>query len=71
MQIIHVMFALQCIEDYRKLAVEILNLPSVAHYDMIRLDCEDLMRALVVAAKGMADTLLEKVADDHRKENKK
>ena len=44
-------------------------LPSFEHYDMIRLDCEDLKRGLAETAKGMADTLLERVAEDHRKEN--
>lgn len=37
---------------------------------MIRLDCEDLKRGLADAAKDLAHTLLTKVTDDHRAENK-
>ena len=59
----------QYIGEFRDLAKEILSLPSFEHYDMIRLDCEDLKRGLAEAAKGLADTLLERVAEDHRKEN--
>ena len=52
----------------RTLAREIMSLPGVEHYDMIRLDCEDLKHGLAEAARGHADTLLERVAEDHRKE---
>ena len=46
-----------------------MSLPSIEHYDMVRLDCEDLKRGLSDAAKKLADTLLERMAEDHRKEN--
>ncbi|XP_069101059.1 dynein axonemal heavy chain 12-like isoform X1 [Argopecten irradians] len=58
------------IEKYRDVAREIMGLPSIEHFDMIRLDCEDLKRGLAEAARGLADELLRKVSDDHRQENK-
>ena len=59
----------QQIEKYRALASEIMGLPSIEHYDMIRLDCEDLKVGLAAAARGLADELLSRVSADHRKEN--
>ena len=59
----------QYIEKFRSLSDEILMLPSIEHYDMIRLDCEDLKRGLSDAAKALAGTLLDRVASDHRAEN--
>nr|KAG5708500.1 hypothetical protein BaRGS_026227 [Batillaria attramentaria] len=59
----------QQIEKYRALASEIMGLPSIEHYDMIRLDCEDLKRGLAEAARGLADELLSRVSADHRREN--
>lgn len=53
----------------RSLSKEIMLLPSIEHYDMIRLDCEDLKRGLSDEAKGLADKLLDRVATDHRNEN--
>ena len=61
-------FYLQYIEKFRSLAKELMSLPSIEHYDMIRLDCEDLKRGLSDAAKGLADVLLDRVATDHRNE---
>ena len=46
-----------------------MGLPSIEHYDMIRLDCEDLKVGLAAAARGLADELLSRVSADHRKEN--
>jgi len=46
-----------------------MGLPSIEHFDMIRLDCEDLKRGLAEAARGLANELLRKVSDDHRNEN--
>ena len=46
-------------------------LPSIEHYDMIRLDSEDLKRGLSEAAKSLANILLDRVATDHRSENKR
>ncbi|XP_021341821.1 dynein heavy chain 12, axonemal-like isoform X1 [Mizuhopecten yessoensis] len=57
------------IEKYRDVAREIMGLPSIEHFDMIRLDCEDLKRGLAEASRGLADELLRKVSDDHRREN--
>ncbi|PVD24358.1 hypothetical protein C0Q70_14839 [Pomacea canaliculata] len=52
------------IEKYRALASEIMGLPSIEHYDMIRLDCEDLKRGLAEAARGLADELLSRESKD-------
>ncbi|KAK7101380.1 hypothetical protein V1264_019769 [Littorina saxatilis] len=57
------------IEKYRALASEIMGLPSIEHYDMIRLDCEDLKVGLAEASRGLADELLSRVSADHRREN--
>lgn len=62
---------LQYIDKFRNLAREIMGLASIEHFDMIRLDCEDLKRGLSDAAKGLADILLERVSTDHRNENKR
>ena len=59
----------QQIEKYRALAREIMGLPSIEHYDMIRLDCEDLKVGLAMAARGLAEELLSRVSADHRREN--
>ncbi|CAH1783738.1 unnamed protein product, partial [Owenia fusiformis] len=61
---------IEYIEKFRNLAKEIMVLPSIEHYDMIRLDCEDLKMGLANAARGLADILLNKVATNHRNENK-
>lgn len=57
------------IEKYKAVAREIVALPSIETFDMIRLDCEDLKRGLADAAKDLANQLLTKVTDDHRVEN--
>ncbi|XP_071083415.1 dynein axonemal heavy chain 12-like isoform X1 [Haliotis cracherodii] len=57
------------IEKFRNLASEIMGLPSIEHFAMIRLDCEDLKRGLAEAARGLADELLSRVSADHRSEN--
>ncbi|XP_013387188.1 dynein heavy chain 12, axonemal, partial [Lingula anatina] len=57
------------VEHFRNLAKEILSLPSIETFDMIRLDCEDLKRGLADAAKELADVLLNRMAQDHRTEN--
>ncbi|XP_052285538.1 dynein axonemal heavy chain 12-like isoform X2 [Dreissena polymorpha] len=58
------------IEKYRNLAKEIMGLPSIEHFDMIRLDCEDLKRGLAEGSRNLANELLRRVSDDHRRENK-
>ncbi|ESP01004.1 hypothetical protein LOTGIDRAFT_225521 [Lottia gigantea] len=57
------------IERFRNLATEIMGLPSIEHFDMIRLNCEDLKIGLAKAARGLADELLSRVSADHRSEN--
>lgn len=57
------------IEKYKAVAKEIVALPSIETFDMIRLDCEDLKRGLADAAKDLANQLLTKVTNDHRAEN--
>ena len=70
---IHINFCfpshLQEIEKYRNLASEIMGLPSIEHFDMIRLDCEDLKRGLAKACRNLANELLSRVVTDHRNEN--
>lgn len=46
-----------------------MGLPSIEHFDMIRLDCEDLKRGLAEASRELANELLRKVSNDHRTEN--
>lgn len=65
------MLCLQQIEKFRNLASEIMGLPSIEHFAMIRLDCEDLKRGLAEAARGLADELLSRVSADHRSENER
>ncbi|XP_059163826.1 dynein axonemal heavy chain 12-like isoform X1 [Physella acuta] len=57
------------IEKFRSLASEIMGLPSIEHFDMIRLDCEDLKRGLARVCRSHADELLSRVSSDHRREN--
>ncbi|XP_064606960.1 dynein axonemal heavy chain 12-like isoform X2 [Liolophura sinensis] len=57
------------IESFRGLAREIMGLPSIEHFDMIRLDCEDLKRGLAEASRANADVLLSEVSHNHRVEN--
>ena len=51
------------------LSKEIQLLPSIEHFDMIILDCEDLKNGLSGAALQQAQKLLDKIAVDHHKEN--
>ncbi|CAL1542210.1 unnamed protein product [Lymnaea stagnalis] len=46
-----------------------MGLPSIEHFDMIRLDCEDLKRGLAKVCRSHADELLSRVSSDHRREN--
>ena len=65
----YILLCFQQIEKYRALATEIMGLPSIEHYDMIRLDCEDLKAGLAKACRDLADELLSRVSADHRSEN--
>ena len=62
---------LQYIEEFQNIAKEIMGLDSLVHFDMIRLDCEDLKRGLAEKSRSYADMLLGKVAADHREENER
>ena len=57
------------VDKFREISVEIMTLPSIEHYDLIRLDCEDLKRGLSDVAKEHSQTLLKRMAKDHREAN--
>lgn len=61
----------QEIEKFRSLAREINSLPTVAHFDMVQLDCDDLKRGLATKANRFADQLLQRLAEEHRAENRR
>jgi len=46
-----------------------MKLDSIQHYDAIYLDCEDLKHSLASTAYQNCQMLLNKVAEDHHKEN--
>ncbi|XP_066529410.1 dynein axonemal heavy chain 12 [Hoplias malabaricus] len=58
----------QHVEKFRTLSQEISSLPSVAHYDMIHLNCEELKQGLAKKAKTYAQTLLEQMINTHREQ---
>ncbi|XP_070559445.1 dynein axonemal heavy chain 12-like isoform X2 [Ptychodera flava] len=57
------------VDEFRDLAREILGLDSIAHFDMVRLDCEDLKRGLAEKSRSYADMLLRRLSSDHMTEN--
>ncbi|XP_073448349.1 dynein axonemal heavy chain 12 [Aquarana catesbeiana] len=59
------------IEQFHRLAKEIMGLPARAHYTMVQLDCDDLKEGLADKAKSFASILLESLVEDHRSENEK
>eukprot|EP00112_Aurelia_sp_Birch-Aquarium-sp1_P009500 Seg2081.2 transcript_id=Seg2081.2/GoldUCD/mRNA.D3Y31 product="Dynein heavy chain 12 axonemal" protein_id=Seg2081.2/GoldUCD/D3Y31 len=59
------------IEKYRTVAREISSLVTVARFDIMRLDCDDLKRGLASKAHGYAEKLLARLAEDHRKESQR
>ena len=65
------LFLFQEIEKFRCLAREINSLPTVAHFDMVQLDCDDLKRGLATKANRFADQLLQRLAEEHRAENRR
>ena len=65
------LFLFQEIEKFRSLAREINSLPTVAHFDMVQLDCDDLKRGLATKANRFADQLLQRLAEEHRAENRR
>uniref|UniRef100_W5L7L2 Dynein axonemal heavy chain 12 n=1 Tax=Astyanax mexicanus TaxID=7994 RepID=W5L7L2_ASTMX len=58
----------QVIEKFQALSREISSLPSVAHFDMIRLDCEELKQGLAKKAETFAQILLEQLINTQRQQ---
>ncbi|KAK3519072.1 hypothetical protein QTP70_016355, partial [Hemibagrus guttatus] len=56
------------VEMFRALSKEISSLPSVAHSDMIRLDCEELKHGLAKKAQSFAQILLAHLISTHREQ---
>lgn len=61
----------QYIERMRALSQELMGLSNVEYFDLIRLDTDDLKTGLAAEANGFADRLLERVASDHREDNRR
>nr|XP_021153643.1 dynein heavy chain 12, axonemal isoform X1 [Columba livia]XP_021153644.1 dynein heavy chain 12, axonemal isoform X1 [Columba livia]XP_021153645.1 dynein heavy chain 12, axonemal isoform X1 [Columba livia]XP_021153646.1 dynein heavy chain 12, axonemal isoform X1 [Columba livia]XP_021153647.1 dynein heavy chain 12, axonemal isoform X1 [Columba livia]XP_021153648.1 dynein heavy chain 12, axonemal isoform X1 [Columba livia] len=59
------------IDEFLTLKKEILSLPEMAYFPMISLNCEDLKQGLVSNANTFAKMLMDRVAANHREENKK
>ncbi|XP_071807320.1 dynein axonemal heavy chain 12-like isoform X1 [Asterias amurensis] len=59
----------QLIEEFRSKAREIMLQDSIIHFEMVRLDCEDLKRGLAEKSRSFGDLLLDRMASDHWKEN--
>ncbi|KAM9098063.1 dynein heavy chain 12, axonemal isoform X1 [Sarcophilus harrisii] len=59
----------ELIEEFSNLAKEIMLLPHLAHFPMVRLDCDDLKQGLVKKVKSYSDLLLNDIATKHRNEN--
>ncbi|XP_078059400.1 dynein axonemal heavy chain 12 [Mustelus asterias] len=57
------------IEQFRHLSLEIMSLIKVAHFHMVRLDCEDIKHGLSEKAKSFAEMLLDGLVAKHREEN--
>uniref|UniRef100_UPI00358F5A88 dynein axonemal heavy chain 12-like n=1 Tax=Myxine glutinosa TaxID=7769 RepID=UPI00358F5A88 len=57
------------IEEYKRLAKEITDLPILVHFPMVALNCMDLKQGLVDVANGFANTLLDTLVLDHREAN--
>uniref|UniRef100_A0A3P8ZCE8 AAA+ ATPase domain-containing protein n=1 Tax=Esox lucius TaxID=8010 RepID=A0A3P8ZCE8_ESOLU len=54
------------VEEFHVLSKEIVSLPAIAHFAMVRLDCEELKQGLAKKAKTFAQLLLEKLVTNHR-----
>ncbi|KAG8431885.1 hypothetical protein GDO86_019599 [Hymenochirus boettgeri] len=59
------------VEQFHRLAKDISVLPTLAHFPMVQLDCDDLKQGLADKAKSFANILLERLVMDHRRENEK
>ncbi|KAG5839016.1 hypothetical protein ANANG_G00229870 [Anguilla anguilla] len=58
-------------EEFRMLSREIMSLPTVAHFPLVRLDCEELKQGLAKKAANFAHILLEQVVIRQRQDNLK
>ncbi|XP_063065421.1 dynein axonemal heavy chain 12 [Engraulis encrasicolus] len=58
-------YAMQ-VEVFRKLSREMFSLPSVAHFAMVRLDCDELKQGLAKKANAFGKVLLERLITTHR-----
>nr|XP_046220993.1 dynein axonemal heavy chain 12 [Oncorhynchus gorbuscha] len=54
------------VEEFCVLSKEIVSLPAIAHFAMVRLDCEELKQGLAKTAKTFAQILLDKLITNHR-----
>ncbi|XP_060544998.1 dynein axonemal heavy chain 12 [Pantherophis guttatus] len=61
----------ELIDEFLNLSTEIMSLPMIAHFSMVRLDCDDLKQGLCEKAKSFAYKLLDLLAYNHREENNK
>ncbi|XP_026532204.1 dynein heavy chain 12, axonemal [Notechis scutatus] len=61
----------ELIDEFLNLSTEIMSLPMIAHFSMVRLDCDDLKQGLCEKAKSFAYKLLDLLASNHREENNK
>ena len=53
-------------EQFRVLSKQIVSLPAIAHFAMVRLDCEELKQGLAKKAKTFAEILVEQLITSHR-----
>ncbi|XP_063147830.1 dynein axonemal heavy chain 12 [Candoia aspera] len=60
----------ELIDQFLNLSMEIMSLPMIAHFPMVRLDCDDLKQGLGEKAKSFAYKLLDLLVYNHRDENK-
>ncbi|XP_062316503.1 dynein axonemal heavy chain 12 [Osmerus eperlanus] len=54
------------VEQFRVLSKQIVSLPAIAHFAMVRLDCEELKQGLAKKAKTFAEILVEQLITSHR-----
>lgn len=62
---------MKLVDEFLNLSTEIMSLPMIAHFPMVRLDCDDLKQGLCEKAKSFAYKLLDLLACNHREENNK
>ncbi|KAI7794029.1 dynein axonemal heavy chain 12 [Triplophysa rosa] len=55
------------VERYRSLSQEISGLPSLIHFDMVRLDCEELKQGLAKKADAFSKALVGKLVTSHHR----